>query len=241
MPTNLVKPRPTLQLERGLVLDGKCWIAGADEVGVGAIAGPLVAAALMLPLCVRRDDLDERVARLMTLLEEVRDSKQVRSRDQERLCALVTEVAAPHVSVSVVQVAELEAIGNQMRSARLATARALEGLPRVPDVVLEDGRLEDGRLGSEPSTIPVIPVGKVYNGTPSLTIAAASIVANVSFRRIMAQYGSRYPAYGFARHAGYPSPEHLAALTLHGPSPIHHRHNRLVRSAGRGPGWRPLR
>lgn len=69
---------------------------------------------------------------------------------------------------------------------------------------------------------------KIYNGTPSLSIAAASLVANVTFRQIMAAHGERYPAYGFERHAGYPSPAHLVNLAHHSPSLLRYRHNRLV-------------
>lgn len=226
MPHNLIKPRPTLATERDLLLRGRRLIAGVDEVGVGAIAGPLVAAAVILPLPDSGPDLDQALERLAGALVDVRDSKQLRGYEQERLYILVRELVGWHVGVGIVGVPELELIRNQMRAVEVATLRALEALPEPPDFALLDGKLSPDAL-----LIPHASVAKVYNGTPSLSIAAASIVANVTYRRIMAGYAEIYPQYGFDRQAGYPSPAHLSALARHGPSPIHHRHNRIVRSA----------
>ena len=223
---NLVKPPPTLALERSLIVAGKQRIAGVDEVGVGAIAGPLVAAAVALPLPGDGPRLDEELEHLARLLGEVRDSKQLKSDQRERFATLVRAVAEPHVGVAVVDVPELNRIGNQAHAAALATARALGALPAPPDIALLDGTVTIA--GAD---VPAMAVPKLYNGTTSLSIAAASLVASVAHHRLMIDYGARYPTYGFERHNGHVSPAHLAALAQHGPSPIHHRRHTLVQSA----------
>jgi len=223
---NLVKPPPTLALERSLIVAGKHKIAGVDEVGVGAIAGPLVAVAVVLPLPGDGLHLDGELERLTRLLGEVRDSKQLKADQRERLAALVRAVAEPHVGVAVVDVPELNRIANQTRATAVATARALDALPAPPDIVLLDGTVT---IGS--ADMPSVLTPKLYNGTTSLSIAAASLVASAAHHRLMTDYGVRYPAYGFERHNGHVSPAHLAALARHGPSPIHHQHNRTVQSA----------
>jgi len=226
---NLVKPPPTLALERSLIVAGKQRIAGVDEVGVGAIAGPLVAAAVALPLPGDGPRLDEELEALARRLGEVRDSKQLKSDQRERLAALVRAVVEPHVGIAVIEVPELDCIGNQTRAAALATARALAALPSPPDIVLLDGTVII--VGAD---VPSVAVPKLYNGTTSLSIAAASLVASAAHHRLMIDYGARYPTYGFERHNGHVSPAHLAALERHGPSPIHHRHHRLVQAAPQG-------
>lgn len=226
---NLVKPLPTLALERSLIVVGKQRIAGVDEVGVGAIAGPLVAAAVALPLPGDGPRLDEELEALARLLGEVRDSKQLKADQRERLAALVRAVAEPHVGVAVVDVLELNCIGNQARAAAVTTARALGALPAPPDIALLDGTV--AVAGAD---VLSVLVPKLYNGTTSLSIAAASLVASVAHHRLMVAYGNQYPAYGFERHNGHVSPAHLAALERHGPSPIHHRHSRLVQVVQQG-------
>ncbi len=223
---NLVKPLPTLALERSLIVAGKRRIAGVDEVGVGAIAGPLVAAAVALPLPGDGPRLDEELEALTRLLREVRDSKQLKSDQREQLAALVRAVAEPHVGVAVVDVPELDRIGNQARAAAVATARALNALSVPPDMVLLDGTVTIAGADMLSRAVP-----KLYNGTTSLSIAAASVVASAAHHRLMVAYGNQYPVYGFERHSGHVSPAHLAALARHGPSLIHHRRNRLVQAA----------
>ncbi len=228
MPRNVIKPAPTLAVERTLVMAGHHRVAGVDEVGVGALAGPLIAAAVVLPLPRAGLSLDEELAKLAGVLGDVRDSKQVKVDRKEGLCALIREVAAPDIGIGVVGVAELGQIGNQVRAATIATARALDALPTAPDIVLLDGvrPLDTVR-------VPQVTVAKRWHGTTSLSIAAASIIASVTQHRAMVGYGELYPAYGFQRHNGHVSPAHLAALAEHGPSPIHHPHHRLVQAAMR--------
>jgi ribonuclease HII len=224
MHRNLVAPPPSLDLERGLALEGTRRIAGTDEVGVGAIAGPVVAAAVVLPLPVPGERFEEELARLASTLAGVRDSKQIRGREQERLFDLIHAVASLDVGIGVVRVHELFALANQTRAAQLATARALRALPSPPDHVLLDGGMT-----LADATVPSTAVSRVHHNTTSLSIAAASVVATIAIHRIMRAYGDRYPMYGFQRHHGYPSPAHLAALAAHGPSPVHHPHNATVR------------
>jgi ribonuclease HII len=225
MSGNLVKPRPTLALERALLLQGQRNIAGADEVGVGAIAGPLVAAAIILPLPEPGPDLEAQLRLLEYAILDVRDSKQIRRRDQPRLDAMLHELAGPNIGVGRIDVGDLAVIANQTEASRLATIRAVTALPSQPGFVLLDGKLQLGDAG-----FPHTNVRKIANGTPSLSIAAASIIATVVFRQIMNDYAEMFPEYGFDRHAGYPSPAHLAALETYGPSPVHHRHNRLIQA-----------
>lgn len=227
MPKNLVKPRPTPEVELALLREGCVAIAGVDEVGVGALAGPVAAAVVMFPLAGA--DAMDRSAQFLDALDGVRDSKQVRLRDQERLLPTIVEAVTPHLAISIVSVPELNAIANQTRAAAIASSRAIAALPSPPDVVLLDGN-----VSLEIEGMACRRVTKLLNGTPSLTIAAASIVANVTLRRIMRDEGMRYPEYGFERHGGNPSPAHLAVLATHGPSPIHHAFNALVVTAGKG-------
>lgn len=232
MPPNLPKVPPTFATERTLLLAGQQQLAGFNEVGVGAIAGPVIAAAVVLPLPVPGVNFDQELMLLANRLGEVQDSKYLYRDHKERLYPLICEVALA-VGVGIVDVPELSALRNQTRAASIAMTRALETLSVSPDVVLLDGLI---RL--ETSAIPSVTITKLRGATTSISIAAASIVASVTFTRIMVDYGAFYPVYRFHEHRGYPSPAHVAALTRYGPSPIHHPHNKLVQNVAgsrRGP------
>jgi ribonuclease HII len=222
MPRAASKPKPTLELERALLLEGKRVIAGVDEVGVGAIAGPLIAVAVVLPLPDLDADIDQGLKELAKRLDEVRDIHHLYSDQKEKLYSLIQEVAQPQIGFGIIEVAELSQLNNQEQAAILARTRAVEALPTTPDFVLLDGGV---RIEGE---IPFGNVAKVSNGTSSLTVAAASIMAGVTHRQIMLEQDRLYPMYGFGRHTGNISPAHLAALAQYGPSPIHHSHNRIV-------------
>lgn len=140
--------------------------------------------------------------------------------------ALIHTLASPDISVGIVDVTELNQIANQARATNLASLRAIGALHKPPDVVLIDGA-----VAVDTGAVPSVAVTKLWHGTTSLSIAAASIVASVTHHRIMVEYADLYPAYGFHRHNGHVSPAHLAALTEYGPSPIHHTHNRKVQAA----------
>ena len=217
-------PKPTFELERALLLEGKQCICGVDEVGVGAIAGPLIAVAIAFPLTALDIDFEVRLKELADQLKEVRDSHHLYKDQRERLFTLVQEVAQDQIGFGIIEVAELGQINNQEQAGILARSRATAALPITPDFALLDGKVQIE------SVIPAAQVAKVKGGTPSLTIAAASIIAGVTHQRLMQEQDKLYPQYCFGRHTGNISPKHLEALAQYGPSPIHHLHNRIVQA-----------
>jgi ribonuclease HII len=186
-------------LERRLAEAGFATVAGVDEVGRGALAGPLVAAAVVLPADAE--------------IEGLKDSKLCTRRQRERLAAAIEEVA---LAVSVVRVRpeRIDRLGLQ-RCNLDALRRALRGLQVEPDYVLVDGfRLR--RLAW-----PSLAVKK--GDAVSKAVSAASVVAKVYRDALMRRYHRRHPAYGFATNVGYGTAEHWEALRTHGPCPLHRR------------------
>ena len=191
--------RVMLRHERALWTQGVAHIAGVDEVGVGPLAGPLVAAAVILP----KD----------CPLRGVDDSKKLSAARRQ---ALRDEIAgcAVAIGVGVVAVDDVDRL-NTYWAAIEAMRRALAALPVAPEQVLVDAR-----------TIPGLDLPQtalIKGDARSYSIAAASIVAKVIRDEMMADLDRRYPAYGFARHMGYGTAEHLAALSRFGPCPEHRR------------------
>ena len=184
-------------LRRQLRAAGARTVAGVDEVGVGPLAGPVVAAAVVLP-----DRVD---------LPGLNDSKQLSATAREGLAARIREQALA-VAISEVANDEIDRV-NVRRAAFLAMRRALAALGECPDHVLVDGQAIPD-LGS-PQT-PLVG-GDARDGS----IAAASIVAKVHRDALMRDFEDRYPGYGFARHKGYPTSEHFACLARLGPCAIH--------------------
>jgi ribonuclease HII len=186
-----------LNFERVLWRSGVTRVAGVDEAGVGPLAGPVVAAAV--------------VFRPGTAIPGVDDSKRVDPKRREILAAQIRE-AASGFAVGVAQVAEIDRI-NVYHAGILAMRRAVEGLPEPPEHVLLDAR-----------EIPdlAIPQNRFDKGDGlDFSIAAASILAKTHRDRLMCQLDGRYPEYGFARHKGYGTAEHQAAIRTHGPCEIH--------------------
>jgi ribonuclease HII len=183
---------------RALRAAGYERIAGADEVGCGPLAGPLVAAAVILPRGVRLPGVD--------------DSKRMTAPDRERWADEIRSVAIAW-SIAEVDVAEVDAAG-PYQGAIAALTRAVLALSPAPDYVLVDARRLPGL------SVPQEPV--VGGDGRHLVIAAASVLAKVHRDRIMVELDARFPQYGFAQHKGYGTPEHLAALTQFGATP-HHR------------------
>lgn len=193
----------TLDEEMALLFRGYRWIAGLDEVGRGCWAGPVVAAAVVLPL--------ERLRQQPALLDGVDDSKRLSPHRREVLAERIREVAVG-LAVGEVSPALVDALGI-VRATTLAMRRAVVALPQEPDFLLIDGRL---RLDL------AIPQRALVRGdSSSLSIAAASIVAKVHRDRLMAAWAGRYPGYGFAEHKGYGTRRHQAALERLGPCPLH--------------------
>jgi len=186
-------------LRARLVRGGVTRIAGVDEVGVGPLAGPVVACAVVLPGEVDLLGLD--------------DSKRLTARTRERLAAAI-RAQALGLSIGEVTPAEVDRL-NVYRAALEAMRRAVEGLPDAPDHVLVDAR-----------TIPRIDASQtaiVGGDRVDGNIAAASIVAKVYRDAVMVRLARRHPGYGFEQHKGYPTPAHLTALERLGPSPEHRR------------------
>jgi ribonuclease HII len=182
-------------------------VAGLDEAGRGPLAGPVVAAAVVLP---RR-----------CLLAGLNDSKQLTEAERERLYDEILQRALG-VGVGRASEREIDAM-NILEATRLAMGRAIQALPAVPDYLLLDA-LE----------LPAIhlPQRAVIKGdTLSVSIAAASIVAKVTRDRLMGEYHRQYPQYNFQAHKGYGTAEHLRMLAAHGPCAIHRRSFRPVGEA----------
>jgi ribonuclease HII len=182
-------------------------IAGVDEAGRGPLAGPVLAAAVVL---------DPRVP-----IDGLRDSKQLGAAARERLAALIRERAFAW-SLGRADASDIDRI-NILQATLLAMARAVAGLPRSPHRVLVDG-LHCPRLSCT--------VQAVVGGDSRIAaISAASILAKVSRDAEMVELDCRYPEYGFRRHKGYPTREHREALRQHGPCPFHRRSFAPVRAA----------
>jgi ribonuclease HII len=189
--------RPLDHYEQRLRAQGFRLIAGADEAGRGALAGPLVAAAVILP-----DEFD---------VEGLADSKQLTPTQRDQWFIRIREAA---VAVSVCRAFPRRIDHRGLHVSNLALLKAaVRSLDVSPDFVLSDGfHLSALRL-------PHLSIKKGDAITAS--VAAASIIAKVTRDRIMDRYHRRYPQYGFDHHRGYGTPSHRAAIALYGPSPIH--------------------
>ncbi len=205
--------------ERELVAQGTCRIAGVDEAGRGPLAGPVVAAAVVLPLEWIQSGLPED-------LRGLNDSKQVPAARRERYFGFLTAASDVSWSVSVVEADEIDRL-NILRATHAAMVRALAGLPLPPEHVLVDG----GRV----DVIRMPQTAIVKGDARSYSIAAASILAKVTRDRLMLEHHVRWPAYGFAVHKGYPTAVHLETLRRLGPCSIHRRSFGPVASAGPQP------
>ncbi len=199
--------RHLLRFEVELWDRGVARIAGVDEAGMAPLAGPVVAAAVILPRDFRARGID--------------DSKQLDAAERERL-AVEIKRAAVAWAVGITAVEEIDAI-NIYRAGLLAMRRAVEGLATAPEHLLIDAR----RLPE----LAIPQDGIIHGDALSLTIAAASILAKTTRDALMADYDRAFPGYGFARHKGYPTAEHFAALSSLGACAIHRRSFAPVRQA----------
>lgn len=196
--------RPDLRAERALARLGCQHIAGIDEVGRGAWAGPVVAAAVGLPLERRR---------LCGLLNGVRDSKQMTPQQRRAWEPRIRELAWGW-AVGEAGVEEIDALGI-LAATRLAMVRAAASLSPLADGLLIDYLQLPG--------LQVQQVALKFGDQRSLSIAAASVVAKVHRDRLMVELGRRYPGYGLAENKGYGTAAHRAGLDHQGPSIIHRR------------------
>jgi ribonuclease HII len=187
------RARPDFSMER----KARGLVAGVDEAGRGPLAGPVVAAAIILDPRRIPDGLD--------------DSKRLSQAKREALCAILR--AEARVGIGAASVAEIGRL-NILGASLLAMRRAVAALRVAPDLVLVDGNRDPGLAH---------PTRLVVGGDAlSASIAAASIVAKVTRDRIMAALDRRHPRYGWGTNQGYATAEHLAALAAHGPC-VHHR------------------
>lgn len=184
------------------VAKGYQYVVGTDEVGRGPLAGPVVAAAVVLP----RD----------FLAIGINDSKKLSEKKRNELDALIKREALAY-SIQEVSVEDIDRL-NILHAAELAMKQAVEALP-FGDLVFIDG-------DNQPALH--IPTKNIIKGdSRSISIAAASIIAKVYRDHLMVEYDAIYPEYGFAKHKGYGTAEHYEALHNYGPSPIHRRSFRL--------------
>ena len=190
---------PDLRHERKLWRTGVDAVAGVDEAGVGPMAGPVVAAAVIFEP--------------ETFIKGVHDSKQLLAEQREELQVKIRERALTF-GIGVAEVEEIDRLNIYWATMR-AIERALAALKQAPEHVLIDGRKVPGLA---------IPQTHIVGGDrKSFCIAAASILAKVTRDRIMTAYDDQYPGYGFAQHKGYCTADHFELLEQLGPSPIHRR------------------
>jgi ribonuclease HII len=195
----------TFIFEKALRQQGYDLIAGLDEAGRGPLAGPVVAAGVVLPAGCQ--------------YQLFRDSKKLTARARLRLFAELKKMDAA-VGVGLVSGVEIDEL-NILQASLLAMRKAIAVLSARPDFLLVDGTF--------PVPVPIPQQTLCKGESRSASIAAASIVAKVTRDRLMAEYHQQYPQYNFATNMGYPTAGHRRALKKHGPCPIHRRSFRGVR------------
>ncbi len=207
MPRQKKQPRPDflsndsglLAFENELWQSGTTFIAGVDEAGRGPLAGPVVAAAVIFPKGSN--------------IPPVNDSKQLSEDKRCELRKLILDLPGIRYAISEVQAEEIDRI-NILKATHLSMRNVLLKLPEA-EIALVDGL--------EVPNLPVRCKFIVKGDAKSASIAAASILAKVHRDEIMMMYADKYPQYGFERHKGYGTEDHLAALKQYGPCPIHRR------------------
>lgn len=185
--------------EKELIQKGYACVAGVDEAGRGPLAGPVFAAAVILPEG--------------EIIEGINDSKKLSPKKRDELYDIIREkaIAVSSASVDEETIDEI----NILNATYLAMQKAVAGLNPKPDFVLVDGNRAP-ELDIECDTL-------VKGDAKSISIAAASIVAKVERDRYIIEMAKKYPEYGFEKHKGYGTKEHCEAILKYGPSPIHRR------------------
>ncbi len=188
----------TLEYEQEFWEAGVSRVAGVDEAGRGCLAGPVVAAAVVIPPGFSHPLLD--------------DSKKLKAARRESIYDELTADTQLIIGIGLAEVAEIDRL-NILRATHLAMERAVRQLPEIPGGLLIDG------LPVRP--FPFAHRAVVEGDARCLSIAAASVVAKVARDRLMVEADRTFPGYGFSRHKGYGTRDHLAALRSLGPSPLH--------------------
>jgi ribonuclease HII len=199
-PTSL-PDTPHLRHEAALWTNGALWVAGIDEAGRGALAGPVAAAAVVLP----------QTPGLKKDLAGVRDSKEMTPAARETWSHVIREIAVT-CAVGTASAKEIDALGI-VPATRLASSRALDGLDVCPDCLLLD-------YLNLPDVI-LTQISLIKGDMRSLSIAAASVLAKTARDAILIEMDESYPGYGFAAHKGYGTASHCEAIQNLGPSPVH--------------------
>jgi ribonuclease HII len=187
-------------IEENLYSMGHALVCGVDEVGRGPLAGPVVAAAVILPRGVEIPGID--------------DSKKLTPEKREQICQLIMDAQIP-CAVGIIDAETIDKV-NILRASLIAMRKAVSELSQTPDCLLVDGTYCIPNLKQTQFAI-------IGGDARVKSIGAASIIAKVTRDRIMARYQELYPQFSFAVHKGYPTPQHLAELEEHGPCAIHRR------------------
>ena len=189
---------PDYEYEKAAVSSGFNIICGVDEAGRGPLAGPVCAAAVILPTDAVIEGLD--------------DSKKLSEKKRERLYGEIINKAIAY-SVAYGTLEEIESV-NILEATFLAMNRAIDGLSVKPDFAIVDGN-------RVPKNIKIPCATLVKGDSKSMSVAAASVLAKVTRDRLMLTYDEKYPQYNFKKHKGYGTKEHTRLLKEYGPSPIH--------------------
>ncbi len=206
--------RPTWRTEKQLWRLGATRVAGVDEVGRGPLAGPVVAAAVVIPRT--RSGWNSRAH----WIGRLRDSKQLGAAEREELAVVIRERTEWGIAAVSAQVVDQI---NILRATRLAMARALAQLPAAPDAVIVDGREVIDGVARQQAVID--------GDALCVSVAAASIIAKVYRDALMTRLEAHFPGYGFAENKGYATAEHRAALRRLGYSNVHRLSFEPVRAA----------
>ena len=190
---------PNFDYEKKKYSEGYTAVCGTDEAGRGPLCGPVVAAAVILPL-----DCE---------IEGLNDSKKLTEKKREKLFDIIKEKAIAY-AIAEASPAEIDEI-NILNASMLAMRRAVEALEVKADFALIDGNCSRG-FAIDTETV-------VGGDAKSCSIAAASILAKVTRDRGCLELDRQYPMYGIAKHKGYPTKDHMEAVRKHGPSPIHRK------------------
>ena len=184
-----------LEYEQMMLQNGASFVAGVDEAGRGPLAGPVVVAAVCMPLD--------------NIVEGINDSKKISAKKRDKLFDIIMQTAL-EVQVAVVDEQTIDSI-NILNATKQGMVQVINGLKKADAVLIDAVKLNVNK-----ATMSII-----HGDALSYNIAAASIVAKVTRDRMMLDYHNQYPQYNFAKHKGYGTAEHIKLLKEHGPCPIH--------------------
>jgi ribonuclease HII len=194
-------------MECELWRSGISFVAGTDEAGCAPLAGPVVSAAVMFPSTWLQTGL-------YTKLRGLNDSKQLNEEHREKFYAIITTHPEIKFAIATIDVETIDRINIRQAAWRGMEAALDQLLPKPQHVLIDGLRIK---------WLPYPQTAVVQGDCKSYSVAAASVLAKVTRDRLMCDFDKLYPGYGFARHKGYPTPEHYTAITALGACPIHRR------------------